>query len=111
MILSFVSLLFVVVCMVLFRRMGVQNPFSKGVALALGLSLLAAICLAQNYMQSLIFEVNDGIGISNPVAYGVIGEGPWSTDRFRVVFERSIYITIALFVVYPVVVLLESRRR
>ncbi|WP_187434227.1 hypothetical protein [Paenibacillus methanolicus] len=93
------------------RKAGVRNPFSKGVALAAGLSLLAVACLAQNYTQSLIPEANDGIGISNPVAYWIIGEDGWSQSLFRAAFRMSIYWTLALLLLYPFVAAAEARLR
>ncbi|MFB9329453.1 hypothetical protein ACFFSY_26240 [Paenibacillus aurantiacus] len=93
------------------RRAGVGNPFSKGIALAAGLALLAVACLAQNYTQSLIPEANDGIGISNPVAYWIIGEDGWSQSLFAAAFRMSIYWTVALIALYPFVAVAEARFR
>lgn len=84
-------------------------PYSKGIALGTGLSLLAAVCLAQNYTQSLIPEVNDGIGISNQVAYWIIGEDGWTKEMFRKSFEQSVYFTLLLLVAYPLVLIVESK--
>lgn len=102
-------LIFVAVSAIVLRKTGVQYPYSKGIALASGLSLLVIICLAQNYTQSLIPEANDGIGVSNPVAYLIIGEDGWSNDMFRKSFEHSIYFTLFLFVAYPLVLMVESK--
>jgi hypothetical protein len=66
------------------------------------LFLLAAACLAQNYTQSLISEANDGIGISNQVAYWIIGED-------RRTFEQSVYFTLFIFLAYPLVLMVESK--
>jgi hypothetical protein len=111
-------MLFVLVCAIgiavsvaVFKKAGVVNPYSKGVAMALGLSILAAVCLAQNYTVSLIPEANDGIGISNPVAYWIIGEDGWSQEKFRQSFERSVYFTLLLMLVYPLVVTVETKIR
>lgn len=104
-------LLFVAVSIVAFRKIGVIYPYSKGVALAGGASLLAAICLAQNYTQSLIPnpEVNDGIAISNRVAYWIIGEDGWSIEIFRNSFNQSISLTLCLLTAYPFVLVVESK--
>lgn len=90
------------------RRVGVSNPYSKGFALAIVLSIVAVVCLAQNYTQSLTPQANDGIGISNKVAYSIIGEDNWSQDKFRDIFEKSTYFTLILIVAYPVVLIVES---
>ncbi|MFC4098914.1 hypothetical protein [Paenibacillus xanthanilyticus] len=92
-------------------KAGVRHPFSKGVAIAAALSLLAVIGLAQNYTQSLIPEANDGIGISNPVAYWIIGEDGWSRSLFHAAFRMSIYWTVALIALYPFVAAAETRYR
>jgi hypothetical protein len=73
------------------------------------LFLLAVACLAQNYTQSLISEANDGIGISNQVAYWIIGEDGWSRALFRRMFEQSINFTLFLFLAYPLVLMVESK--
>ncbi|KIL35190.1 hypothetical protein SD71_15435 [Cohnella kolymensis] len=74
-----------------------------------GFSIVSALCLAQNYTQSLIPEANDGIEISNRIAYWIIGDDGWSTDRFKKSFDQSIYFTLFLIVVCPFIVLIESK--
>jgi len=91
------------------RRAGVAHPYSKGVVLAIFLSIAALVCLAQNYTQSLISEASDGVGISNWVAYWVIGEDGWSIGKFRNAFEQSIYCTLVAIVLYPPVLAAEIR--
>lgn len=103
-----ISLAFIVISIFTIRRVGISNPYSKGFALAIVLSIVAVVCLAQNYTQSLISEANDGIGISNQVAYSIIGEDGWSQNKFRDIFEKSIYFTLILIVAYPVVLIVES---
>jgi len=98
------------VSIIVFRQAGASFVYSKGVALAGGLSALAVICLGQNYTQSLIPEANDGIGVSNQVALWIIGDDRWSKDIFREAFEQSITFTLCLFAAYPIVLWVESRR-
>jgi hypothetical protein len=100
------SSIFVAVSVVVLRKSGVLYPCSKGIALAVGLSLLAVACLAQNYTHSLIPEANDGIGISNQVAYWIIGEDGWSQAKFRESFERSVYFTFLLLAAYPLFIII-----
>lgn len=104
-----ICLIFIVISIAAIRRAGVSNPYSKGFVLAIFLSIVAVVCLAQNYTQSLIPEANDGIGISNQVAYAIIGGDGWSQDKFRDIFERSVYFTLILIVAYPVVLSVESK--
>lgn len=101
-------LLVIAVSMVLFRKYSVANPFSKGVALAIAFSVVAAVCLAQNFTQSLIPGASDGIGISNRVAYWIIGEDGWSIETFRAYFERSIFIALFFIAAYPAFLIAES---
>jgi hypothetical protein len=77
--------------------------------MAIALSIVALVCLAQNYTQSLISEASDGIGISNQAAYWIIGEDGWSVAAFRDRFEQSIIVSLCLIILYPLVVLAESR--
>jgi len=100
----------VIVSWIVFRMFDIRHPYSKGIALAAALSITSTICLAQNYTQSLIPGASDGIGISNRIAYWIIGEDGWSVQSFRAYFECSVYVTLMLIVLYPVVLVLEARR-
>lgn len=91
-----------------FRATGVAAPYSKGAALAVMLSAAAAICLGQNYTQSLIAEASDGIAVSNAAARWIIGEDNWTVERFRAVYERSLYVLLASIAVYPAVLIAET---
>jgi hypothetical protein len=104
------GLMFVLVSVFFFRRSGVKHPYSKGIALAIALSAVATVCLAQNYTQSLIPGAEDGIGISNRVAYWLIGEDLWSTDRFRAYFMNAVSVTLVLIAAYPLVLSMEAAR-
>jgi hypothetical protein len=74
-----------------------QMPrLSLGLIIAVLLSLIANIGLAQNYTQSLIPEATDGIGISNFVADVIIVSDSWSTALFKSYFENSLIITLVL---------------
>lgn len=102
-------LIFVILSIIIFKKAGIQQPFSKGLTVAIFISLLAVICLAENYTHSLIPEVNDGIGITNQIAYWIIGEDFWSHELFQKTYEQSIYITLALLVLYPVILVTELK--
>ncbi|MCM3631860.1 hypothetical protein [Paenibacillus camelliae] len=103
-----ISFIFIVISIFTMRKAGISSPYSKAFALAIALSIVAVVCLAQNYTQNLIPEVNDGIAIANQVAYSIIGEKGWSQQRFRDIFENSTYLTLLLIVVFPVVHIVES---
>lgn len=104
-------LLFIAGSTAVLRRSNVLYAYSKGIGLAIALSLLANICLAQNYTQSLIPEANDGIGISNQIAYWIIGDDRWTHELFKNSFEQSVYFTFLLMVVYLLVLVMESTTR
>ncbi|WP_449536450.1 hypothetical protein [Ferdinandcohnia sp. Marseille-Q9671] len=105
----FGSLVMLIIAVIVFQRLGIKNPFSKGISMAIALSILAVISLAQNYTQSLIPEANDGIGISNHMAYWIIGEDRWSQEMFKAMFEQSVYFSLLLIAAYPIVLILESK--
>jgi hypothetical protein len=69
---------------------------SLGLLIAVLLSIVVNVGLAQNYTQSLITEVNDGISISNFVAEWIIVSEIWSTELFKSYFENSLMITLLL---------------
>lgn len=94
---------------IVFRNFEILNPFSKGIGIAIALSILGAGSLGQNYTQSLIPEANDGLGISNAIAYWIIGEDGWSQEMFRNAFELSLYISLILIVIYPIVTVIETK--
>lgn len=99
----------VVSSILVFRNLEIMNPFSKGMGIAIALSVLGACSLGQNYTQSLIPEANDGLGISNSIAYWIIGEDGWSQEMFRNAFELSLYVSLALIVIYPIVTVIEAK--
>lgn len=71
-------------------------------------SIVANVALSQNYTQSLIPEANDGIGISNSLAYLLIGEDRWSHELFRSTYNHSTTITILLLIAYSLILVLEK---
>ncbi len=105
----FGSLVILLISVFVIQRLGIKNPYSKGISIAIALSILAVVSLAQNYTQSLIPEANDGIGISNKMAYWIIGEDGWSQEMFKNMFEQSVYISLLLISSYPIVLIIESK--
>lgn len=74
----------------------------------LAFAILSSVALGQNYTQSLISEVNDGIGVSNFLARFILGDDGWSTALFLEQFELYIWISLVLIVIYFVAVLVEK---
>ncbi|MCL6571378.1 MAG: hypothetical protein K6T88_06780 [Bacillus sp. (in: Bacteria)] len=104
-----ICVILVLISIVLIKKAGIINAYSKGILIATALSIIVAISLSQNYTQSLIPEANDGVGLSNKIAYWIIGEQGWSIDRFKTFFENSTYLALFLTLVYPLVLLIESK--
>ncbi|MFF2888039.1 hypothetical protein [Paenibacillus sp. NPDC057967] len=92
-----------------FSYYGVATPYSKGILLATGFSFLALICLAHNHAVSLSAEANDGIGISNAIAYMIIGEDRWSVQLFESYMTGSILLTFLLLLAYPCMLTIEKK--
>jgi len=109
MIVMLLSLIIIAASILAFRKFAVRHPYSKGLLLAILVAIAAVICLAHNDTQSRIHETNDGIGISNPIAYWIIGDNGWSQEKFRHAFERSIYFTLLAIIAYPAVLAAESK--
>ncbi len=107
----FGSLLFVVLAVFTMRKIGVDEVYAKGTLLLLVLSLLANIVLSQNYTQSLIPGVSDGIAISNQITYWIIGEDGWSQEHFQKAFKVSMVFSFVFVVAYVVAILLEKIRK
>lgn len=72
-------------------------------------SVLSTVCLAQNYTESLIPAANDGIAISNSLAYWIIGEDRWSRELFKSYFDGSVYVSLLLLLLYLGCVIQEKR--
>lgn len=67
-----VIFLYIIICLYLAIQKKIK--FSTAILPLLLFSITANVALAQNYAQSLIPGANDGIGISNLLAYFLIGE-------------------------------------
>lgn len=106
---SAVCLVAATIWAVIMKKAKTDAVYANTVLILLLSALIAAVSLSQNYTQSLIPEANDGIGIANQVAYWIIGEGNWSPVRFKHFFETSLYISLFLVVLYPLILLIEKR--
>lgn len=96
---------------VLFKKAGVSSPFSRIALLSTLFSILAAVCLAQNYTESLIPAMQDGISISNTLAYYLIGEDGWSHATFRAAFHYAVVSSILCLMLYIAASIQESRKK
>ncbi|MEI7028094.1 hypothetical protein [Paenibacillus sp. y28] len=92
------------------HKNGIRFAYSIGFILAFSVTAAASVCLGQNYAQSLIPSVQDGIGISNPIAYWIIGESLWTQEQFRLFFERSMLLLLCLLTAIPFVIYMEARQ-
>jgi predicted neutral ceramidase superfamily lipid hydrolase len=98
----------------LFKRFLKKDTYKSTYALVLFLtSLLFNVALAQNYNFSFFpYPANDGISITNMLAYYVFGEshfGNWSTELFRNAYELSTMISLILLFVYIVLLIIEGK--
>ena len=82
--------------------------FSTALLPILLFSILANVALAQNYTQSLIVEANDGLGISNTLAYFLIGEDGWSLELFQSSYNFSTTVSLALLLSYSLILISEK---
>lgn len=104
-------LLFLTVSIIFFKKFKICYAFSFGLFIGIALAILITVSLGQNYTQSLIPNVNDGIVISNTVSAWIIGEDGWSVEKFKSMFEQSIYFTFFLILIYPLVLLFDAKIR
>lgn len=102
-----VLILNVVFCFILWRK---SDPLklTKPLLVTLLISLISNVSLAQNYTHSLIPGANDGIGISNFLAYWIItDETTWSVQLFKFFYTASTIISTALVILLVFVFLFE----
>ncbi|NBI28423.1 hypothetical protein [Chengkuizengella marina] len=73
-------------------------------------SIIVNVALWDNYSKSLIPGYYDGMGMSNKLAYGFIGDDSWSTELYNSAFEQSIYISVIFIVVYLILLIMDRSR-
>jgi len=111
----FVSLLFIVVVgiFIYLSRLSDDFRFSKSMLILSLFSIAANISLAQNYNQSLIPGANDGIGISNQIAYWIITDKNWgqnwSVELFKNFYDISSIVLILAIIIFVASVGIETR--
>ncbi|MCX8129084.1 MAG: hypothetical protein N3I35_03170 [Clostridia bacterium] len=95
----------------IFRRSQEPKEYSKIVLIGLIISVISTIALSNNYIVNLITPpVNDGIAITNNLAYWIIGEGNWTKDLFKKAYDTSTAISFVLLVLYAVMLFLEKKK-
>jgi hypothetical protein len=101
-------LVVVLLVYILLRKAGVSYPLSRILLLSLIFSVLATACLGQNYTQSLIPGIEDGIGVSNKLAYFIMGDDGWSHEKFKSYFDGFLTTSFILMALYIIGLLWES---
>lgn len=92
-----------------------KYKFSKTILILLMVSVLANVSLAQNYTQSLIPGIEDGIGISNKLAYYIITDDGWgnywSKELFYRAYDYSITVSGIIIILFIILLFMESKRK
>ncbi len=83
---------------------------SQAVIPMIAFAILSSAALGQNYTVSLIPEANDGIGVSNFLASFLLPADGWTTEIFLSKFESYLMISIALILIYFIMVIVERTR-
>ena len=108
-----VFLIFVVGLFIFLSRLTDSFKFSKTMLVLALLSITANISLAQNYTHSLVPGVNDGIGISNKIAYWIITDdnwgNRWSVELFKTFYDRSSIILLLVIILLVISIAVETR--
>lgn len=103
------SLIFILWSLFVMARFNVNNPISKGAGLAIVLSLLANISLAENVATNLLPQQNDGYSISPGIATWILGDDGGTIKGFKDAFSVSIYFTLILIGLYVFISVVETR--
>ena len=85
-----------------------KMKISQAVIPMIAFAILSSVALGQNYTQSLIVKVNDGIGISNFLATLLLPEDGWTKEIFLTKFELYLGISITLILLYFLLVIVEN---
>jgi len=101
-------IIFVYFAITMYLAIQKKIKFSTAMLPLLLFSILANVALAQNYTQSLIPEANDGLGISNWLAYFLIGEDRWSQEKFLSSYNFSTNFAVVLLITYGVILIIEK---
>lgn len=84
---------------------------SQAILPMISFAILSSVALGQNYTASLIPEANDGIGITNFLAKFLLPDDYWTKEMFLSKFELYLGLSIALTVLYFILVVVEQMKR
>ncbi|MDP5274564.1 hypothetical protein [Chengkuizengella axinellae] len=75
-------------------------------------SIIVCFALWDNYSTVIdpMYWSDGGIGMSNRLAYGFIGDNSWSIEKYKNAFELSMYISFSLFVFYIILFIIDQKR-
>jgi len=104
------AVIFIVILYIVFRKANVPYPLSRMLLILLMFSILSTSCLGQNYTQSLIPGIYDGISVSNSVAFFILGDDQWSHEKFERYYDVSLTASLLLMAFYIIALLWESMR-
>jgi hypothetical protein len=103
-------LVVIILIYVLFRKTGVSYPLSRILHLLLIFCVLATACLGQNYTQSLIPDIHEGISVSNSLAFFIMGDDKWSHEKFKSYFDGFLTASLVVMALYIIALLWESNQ-
>ena len=77
------------------------------------LAVFISIDLGINFANSLVPELNDGIGSRSilQTTFGILGGADWTQAKFLSAFEISVWVSFLLFIENIVVWILRERNR
>ncbi len=108
-------IIMVIVYFVYLLKQSDNYKFSKMILIIFLFSILANVSLAQNYTQSLIPGIQDGIEISNKLAYWIITDeswgSHWSKALFRTAYNYSTVVAGITLILFSVSLMKESKRK
>lgn len=77
--------------------------------IALVIAIFFSIDLGINFAYSLVPELNDGIG--NRCIINIFGDDGWSHAAYLAAFQKSLWISFAVFVENVVLSIIDNARR
>nr|WP_312580082.1 hypothetical protein [Sedimentibacter sp.] len=107
-ILYFIILLGVVLVGVI-HKYGKPLTWSQKVTPLLMLSIITTIDLAVNFVTAGSY-FDDGIKINGFLSKLIIVEDSWSLDLFKGYYMTSMYITLAIFLMYCIMFFVDSKK-
>ena len=105
-----ILIIFIVGYTLLIFRKKEKKEYSRIILITIIISILANLALLENYLSNLTNQnLNEGICISNNIAYLIIGEDRWSINSFHDYFNNSLIISGILLIAYIVLIYIEQK--